>query len=283
MRLAARLVLLTVPAGCWLVAANDSAGPKTLPPASEIIAKAVAWAKWHREQKFYTQWSFDHVNRVHHLDDAELVQSHDTRGYRGYPLRGEQFYEWVLNNGEPLSPSDLSNERKRREKFIAQAVKKAAGEAGEEDGEDEPDFAFNEELVSRYRSEVVGTEEIDGRTAYVLQFVPKNESLPVRRRMDHALNKSRGRLWIDTGEFVVLRVEFELLEPVKLWAGLLGSISRLSGYLALTELGGGAWHYKEAEFRLKGRVLIKSFHEDRRLEWMNFQPAGEHAPQLDSQ
>jgi hypothetical protein len=271
MRIVARWVLLAVAATCGSGAAAGPAQEKDLPAAGEIIAKAVAWAKWHRERNFHTQWTFEHTNTARHLNDDEQIQSTGTRHFQVYPLSGEQYYEWVRDNGEPLSPSDQFKEQKRKEKFIEQAGKKATGDSAGDD-EDETDIRFDQELISRYDSEVVGTEEINGRTAYVLRFYPKSGPLPVRRRADHALNKSRGRLWIDTAEFVVLRVEFELMEPVRLWAGLLGSISRLRGRLTLAELGGGAWYYKEIELHMKGRIFIKPFHEDRLLEWTNSQP-----------
>jgi hypothetical protein len=79
-------------------------------------------------------------------------------------------------------------------------------------------------------------------------------------------------LWIDSKDFVVLQVEFELLEPVRMWGGLLGSLSRLRGRLTMTELGGGAWHYETLDIHVKGRVLFNSFHQDQRMTWKNFKP-----------
>ena len=93
----------------------------------------------------------------------------------------------------------------------------------------------------------------------------------MKRRIDYALNKLRGKLWIDQKESVPLRIEFELTEPVSVRAGLLGSVSQLQGAINLIEIGGGAWHFKDLDLRLKGRVLFKSLHQERRLEWTHFQ------------
>lgn len=277
MRVISRLWLFVLLAGSPALADDTAAAKGEYPPASEIISKAVEWAKWHREQKFYRQWTFDHLNTTRHLDDADAVESTETRLFRVYPLAGEQFYEMVRRDGEPLSASDRRKEEKRKREFIEKAEKKArsrsqGGPGQDGGGEDESEFEFNRELVSRYHAEVVGMEEIAGRSAYVLRFEPRDGPLPVRRRTDHALNRSRGRLWIDSKDFVVLQVEFELIEPVRMWGGILGSLSRLRGRLTLTELGGGAWHYEHLDLYMKGRVLIKSFHEDMRLEWKNFEP-----------
>jgi len=275
MRVAARLALLTLLAVFWLFGADKPAEQKDYPPASRIIAKAVEWAKWHEEQNFHRQWIFDHLHTTHDRNDAGEIQSTETRLYEVYPLGGEQFYELVRAGGEPLSPPEQRKEASRKREFLEQAEKKAAGRNAGKD--EDAGLKFNQALVSRYRAEVVGTETVGGRAAYVLRFEPKSGSLPVRHRYDHVLNKSHGKLWIDREEFVVLRIELELLEPVRLWAGLLGSVSRLRARLTLTELGGGAWYYRTMELYMKGRILIKPFHEDRRLEWKNFQRIGPQA------
>jgi hypothetical protein len=274
MRLLPRLAVLLVAAGSLFSAAasaaDEAAPPPQHPPASEVISKAVAWAKWHREQQFYKRWRFEHLNTTRKLTDDEGVDATETRSFEVYPLAGEQFYETVRRDGKPLSAADLRKEEKRKREFLEKARKKASGKG--QSGEDDSEFEFDRELVSRYQAEVTGTEQIGGRTAYVVRFEPKPGPLPVRRRTDHALNRSHGRLWIDSTDFVVLQVEFELLEPVRMWGGILGSLSRLSGRLTMTELGGGAWHYKSLDIHMKGRVVLNSFHEDQRMEWKNFEP-----------
>jgi hypothetical protein len=273
MRVAARLALLLLPVWLpvWLFGADEPAAKQGFPPAAEIIVKAVAWAKWHEEQKFYRNWTADHLNTAHSLTDSGETKSTATRLYKVYPLGGEQFYELVRHNGEPLSQRERRKEVHRKREFLEQATKKAAGQGGGSDDEGGAGLKFNQDLVSRYRAEVVGTEAVGSRQAYVVRFEPNSGALPVRHRYDHVLNRSHGRLWIDREEFAVLKIEFELQEPVRLWAGLLGSVSRLRGRLTLIELGGGAWFYNTMELYMKGRILIKSFHEDRRLEWSNFQ------------
>jgi hypothetical protein len=269
MRLLARLAVLLLAAGWLPSGANEAAPKQEYPPADEIIANAVEWAKWHREQAFYRRWTSDYLSTTRKLNDDEQVHKTETRAYEVYPLEGEQFYELVQRDGKPLNASDRRDVEKTRREFVEKTKKKAAGK-GEPSEEDE--FEFNRELISRYRVEVAGMEQMQGRSAYVVHFEPKEGPLPVRRRTDHALNRSRGKLWIDSKEFVVLQVEFELMEPVRMWGGILGSVSRLSGRLRMTELGGGAWHYDSVDVHVKGRVLFNSFHEARRMEWRNFQP-----------
>lgn len=284
MRVALRLALLSLtafPAAIWLAPAWPApAGAAETPgdgSASAIIAKAVEWAKWHDKQDFHQQWTFEHLDSTSNLNDSGEIQSTETRLYKVYPLAGEQFYELVLHNGGPLNAAQQRKEARRKREFLESANKSKSDEANQSDEEDSAP-KFDQDLVSRFRAEVAGTEVIGGRDAYVLRFEPNSGPLPVRHRYDHVLNRSHGRLWIDREEFAVLKVEFELIEPVRLWAGLLGSVSRLRGQLTLTELGGGAWHYKTLDLYIKGRVFIKSFHENRHLVWRDFERVSPSEP-----
>ena len=51
----------------------------------------------------------------------------------------------------------------------------------------------------------------------------------MQRRIDYALNKARGQIWIDKETFEAARVEFELIDRVRLWWGIVGTIMRARG------------------------------------------------------
>jgi len=61
------------------------------------------------------------------------------------------------------------------------------------------------------------------------------------RHIDHALNKSRGEIWIDQATYEVARVSFQLMERVRLWWGILGSISDATGHLERAPIAENAW------------------------------------------
>ena len=263
-----RLALVSALTGALLCAASDSSKTESrFPPAVEIVRKALDWVRWHEKQNFQRQWTLDHLNTTRHLNGADEIKSTERRFYHVYPLGGDSFYELVRLDGEPLTADEQRKQQKRKREFLEQAGKEASAA---NDDEDSSYVRFNDELINRYNAEVVGTEQRDGRTAYVIRFAPKSGKLPVKRRIDYALNKLRGKLWIDSNGFAVLGVEFELAEPVNVWAGLLGSVSELQGRIHLIELGGGAWYFKDMQLRLRGRMLFQSFHQERLLEWNNF-------------
>jgi hypothetical protein len=167
-------------------------------------------------------------------------------------------------DGKPLTQEELKQQKEDFRKAVS------ASKRGEKE---DNEIKFNQDLISRYGAEVEGVESIHGRPAYVLTFQPKQGKLPVRRRIDQALNSSRGKLWIDTADFGVARVRFELFRPVKLWAGILGKVGALTGDFEQTRLADGVWLPRDLSIYMKGRLVFKSFHQQRQLRWRDLKLA----------
>lgn len=251
-------------------------GADALPSAGEIIAKALARAKSQKEQGRETAFQYRYRNRRTKLDSNGKPASTEERLYRVYPLHGEPYYELIEVDGKPPDAKEREKERKRQREFREERAKNARGEKTNDER-----VAFDKDLIERYTSTVERVEELNGRRTYVLRFQPREGELPVRKRIDHALNNSSGRLWIDAEEFGVARVEFDLLRPVKFWGGLIGSIRDLDGRLEFTRLEGGVWHPKHMEVQMEGRVLWNSLDQKMVMDWFDFRPAPE-AAEVDS-
>lgn len=240
---------------------------QSLPSAAQIIGKALDWAERQEEQGFEEQLSCRYVSVKEGLDENRQVKSREVRLYKVYPIGDELYYELVRIDGRPLSEDEVRKEAEKKRKFIEES----RSSDDKKKKKDEERVKFNDELISRYRAEVVGREAVNGRPAYIIRFEPKSGNLPVRRRIDHALNNSRGKVWIDAEEFGVARVEFELIEPVRLWLGILGKIGDMDGRFEQVRLKPGIWFPKTMSFYLKGRALFKSFHERRTSHWRDIE------------
>jgi hypothetical protein len=262
------LVLVCLPALTAIRAQTPPKPAAALPSAQEIINRALKRADWSREQGYEDRLTGEHTSVKEDLDDEKSVKSREEILYRVYPLDGYLYYERVAVDGKPLSEQEL---KQRKDDFRKEVAASASGK--EEKQDDDNDIKFNQDLISRYEAEVEGVENINGRPAYVLTFQPKQGKLPVRRRIDHALNSSRGKLWIDKEDFGVVRVWFELLRPVKLWAGILGKVGVATGDLEQTRLADGVWLPRDLSIYIKGRVVFKSFHQQRQLQWRDLKLA----------
>lgn len=143
-------------------------------------------------------------------------------------------------------------------------------------------MTFNDNLINRYVIQSEGFEIIDKRPAYALSFKPKSDDLPIEKRIDRILNKSQGRLWIDTETHEILKLTFELQEKVRIWWGFVGSISTMRGELERAPVEGHdeAWLPKRFHVYMNGRALFKSLHRNEHVRWSDFLPADEPAKLL---
>ena len=174
----------------------------------------------------------------------------------------------VARDGKPISAQEAEREHKKEQELRA----RLARGKGARDKQERERMELNRELIERYRMELEGRELVNGRAAYLVSFAPKSTDLPVRKRMDHALNKSSGRIWIDEQTYEIAAVEFRLTEPVRLWWGILGAIRVLDGRVERQPLEDGFWVSKWLTLYMDGRVMFTSLHQRREMAWTDHRP-----------
>jgi hypothetical protein len=244
-----------------------AADQKGLPRAEDVVKKAIERARWSDEQKFQARYSYTQRNTVDELDSKENVKRHEVRVFHMFPVEGEPYAQLVEKNGKPLSAADLKNEQEREKKFRQRVAER---KRRNEKKEDDEEVKFDAALASKYRFEVTGQENVNGRPAYVLTFEPQNKNLPVRRKLDRLLNKVAGRLWIDTQDYEIARADLHLAENVSAWGGLLASVRKFFLRFEQTKVDSVAWRPSFADGYVDGRILVRSLHLKVRLENSDF-------------
>ena len=232
-----------------------------LPSAKELIELALERADWLKEQKVEEKYTFFEVVLAEKLHSDKSIKEREHSRYEVYPVEGVLFRRLVEKNGRPLSPEEIEWEE-QKERDLREQLKR-----GEKPKENENRIEFSRELISRFRAEVVSRQLLNGRSTYVLRFEPKSNRLPVRRRIDYALNKSAGRMMIDEETYEVAHVEFHLIKPVRLWWGLLGKLREAEGSLERKPATDGYWAPTRLKTYIYGRVLFNSFHRRRQTDW----------------
>ncbi len=225
--------------------------------ADQIITRAVELADRLHEQEHDLRYEFLEQAISEKFDPAGRTKEHEEVTAKVYPLAGALYREVVEKNGHPLSSKEIEGERRRRDEV---RQRRARGEEKEE----EDRVRFSRELVDRYRAELAGVQPINGRPTYVVRFEPKSDSLPVRRRIDYALNKSHGRIFVDKETFQVARIEFQLIEPVRLWWGFLGKLRAVKGVIERAPLADGSWVGRGFDFSMNMRIFFRNIHTRRR-------------------
>ena len=173
------------------------------------------------------------------FDADGAVTEETTVEWERVPIDGAGFRRRLAIDGRPLTEEQRAREAEREAAFRERLRRLRAGEI--EPRRNENAIEFNAELVSRYDLTLDGEEALRGRPSYRIAFAPREGDLPVRKPMDRALNKARGRIWLDRETREVARIEFELIERVRLWWGLVGTIHHFRGSMDRGPVLDGIW------------------------------------------
>ena len=237
------------------------------PSEKEILSRALERGLANDKRRDDYNYSFRLLRIEEKLDKQSRPTRIEKRVYQVVPIGNVRYERLLEKDGEPLTKKEQEAERRKEARFRRRIERN--GDAGRSN---DNEVRFNRELVDRYRFRVEGAGELHGRKVYRLSFEPKSGKLPVRRRIDRALNNSRGRVWLDQESYEIARVEFELIRPTRIWWGILGSISRVDGMLDRKEGENGIWFPSYFRLYLQGRILFKSLHGRRESHWSDFKP-----------
>jgi len=232
---------------------------------TEIVMRAVDVANHSREEEHDLLYEFSEETISEQFDTAGHLSEREITLSKVYPLAGALYREVIAKNGQPLPEKELERERHRKDEAHNRRKR------GEQEKENYR-IRFDRELVDRYHIKLLEEQRVGGRPVYTVWFEPKSNSLPVRHRMDYALNKSHGLILIDKKTFQVARVEFELIEPVRLWWGILGRLHTVKGLIERKPLADGIWVGQGLDFSMNIRIFFKVINTRRRTKFVDYQP-----------
>ena len=262
--------------------AYASAGEPSLPnnglTAQEIIDRAVAKSEAQYESLVPAMFESEAVTTVQSLDgDHKVTQTEWTKS-RQYPLHGALFQELVEKNGLPLNEKELREEENKKRDFIRE-VKERIARGDHPQPESEPGIRFNREFVRRYQLTLEKAETIRGHRCWVIRFEPRRGDLPVRNRMDRALNQSTGKFWISQDDYGLARVEFALRKPFKYWGGILAVIRNTDGSMDYKRVEPDIWMPAHFDLKLDLKVMmVKNIRRHITIEYSDYRRAENLAP-----
>ncbi len=261
------VVVLAWAGTCGLSLGQGSAAQ---PSEKEILSRALERGLANDKRRSEQVYSFRHLRISEKLNKQAQTTRVEKRLYQVVPIGNVRYERLLEKDGAPLNRKEQEAERRKEQKFRRRLEKD-----GDRGKPDDNEVRFDRELVDRYHFRLEGTGELHGRKVYRVSFEPKSGKLPVRRRIDRALNNSRGHVWLDQESYEIARVEFELIRPTRIWRGILGSISRVDGMLDRKEGEDGIWFPSYFRLYLKGRILFKSLHRRQESHWSDFRRVAE--------
>ena len=245
---------------------------------STIVERALDLAAQQRESALDGHFDYETAGTVESLDAAGKVKRTETSRRRHYPLEGHFYSELIEREGRSLDADDAQDERERKARFVREAKRHAA--RGERYDPDEMHVDFDSALMERYDTTFVGEDVVRGDPCWVIRFEPRAGSLPDDKRIDKALNRSTGHLWIRQDDFRVARVTFEMQRPFRWLWGIAGTLRHATGQFDLHWIEPDLWTLASSRIEYDVSVLfgMKSIRRRIRSEWVEHRPLDSEAP-----
>ena len=209
------------------------------------------------------------------FDGRGEVEEETRVEWESIPIDGARFSRRIAIDGRPLTAEEQTRETEREAAFRERLRRLRAGEIEPEENQNQ--IIFDEELVARYDMTLEGEEPFRNRPSYRIAFAPRDGDLPVRRQIERALNKARGRIWVDRETHEIARLEFELIDRVRLWWGLVGTIHRFRGSLDRGPVLDGRWANLQSESYSDVRVFFSRSRQASIQRWRDYAWIGDSA------
>jgi hypothetical protein len=229
-------------------------------PAKEIVRRAMEHdiSNWQRE----TDYTFIQRIEERELNSDGGVKSNKSQTEEIIFVYGQPYSHLIKRDDKPLSDS----EARKVEKKLNDIMDKRSHEAPADREKRLADFQkhhqeehdFLREVPDAYDFRLVGEEDLNGRTAYVIAGEPRQDFRP-NMNAARVLPKLRPKLWIDKDGYQWLKMQAEVIDTIT-WGGFLlrlhsGSHIELEQTLVNNEV----WLPLHAHISFDARVaLLKS-------------------------
>ena len=169
----------------------------------------------------------------------------------------------VLRDGKEPTPEQVAKEHrnisKTKLKFLGAQAK--AGTGGEKKNEADARLIVRqiEKYGEQFEPHLLGTESVEGRPAYVLQFFVKPGKTFKDPIVNLVLHHLIIKVWIDREEFHLSKLEAELANPLYAIGGLAAKLERFKVVALQKRLTSRVWADGEVRAEAAGRVLFDPF------------------------
>ena len=199
----------------------------------------------------------------HKLDGKGSTKSTEIKTYDILEIYGEQVEKLIEKDDKPLSPKEAAKEDEKIQKIIdkrkneTEKEREKRSKAEEKDREDSRKWV--QEVSDAYNFQLVGTEPVGGREAWVIAAEPRPGFVP-HLKYANFLPKFHGRVWIDKADVELSRMDVECLDTFS-WGLFLARFHKGSRFtLEQTRVNDEVWLPLHLDLRIGVRLaLVKGF------------------------
>jgi len=210
-------------------------------------------------EKRKRDYTFIERDVTHTLDGKGQTKSTEVRTYEVVQIYGEQVYRLIEKDDKPLDAKDAAKEEEKIQKFMdkhkneSEEDRRKRGE--KEDKNREEGLKFFREVAYAYNFNLVGTELVDGREAWVIDGEPRPGFEP-HVKGAKILADFHGRVWIDKSELQCSKIDLEAIDTASIgW--VLARIHRGTQVMfERTRVNDEVWLPLHFTFKLDARIAL---------------------------
>jgi hypothetical protein len=153
------------------------------------------------------------------FDKSGKIKSAESQTFDISILAGRRYERLVAKNDKPLAAREQKQEQEKMDRELAKRQKETPAESAKLEKERTGNRRYLQEVPSAFNLNILGTEVVSGRKAWVIGAEPKPGYQP---KLDRAgvLTKIRAKIWIDEAELQWVKVDAEAIEPISFGFGL---------------------------------------------------------------
>lgn len=213
-------------------------------PEARVLLEGLAERQRSYEQEL-NDYTYDVEIVDEQLDGSGAVKSTKSRRYETFYVKKRRVQRLVAEDGV-----QLSSEKQAK---VDKDVKKLVDEAIADKPRHEPTLRLSE-IVERYDFRSLRREDVAGRPAIVLDFVPRPGKSKLE--LDNVLRQLAGQVWIDEAERVAVRSTLRNTGGIKFALGIGASLTELEVITDFVKVDDRIWLPRRVESRVIGRILL---------------------------
>jgi hypothetical protein len=242
-----------------------TASGKTALSATEIIDRAQVNGKLKETSIDLPVFSFLRKVTITKPTDKNATTNPQTKTYQAYSNNRDQTL--IKVNGRPPSPKEIEEDReknrKRQRRFLERNGKKGSDKM----------MSHNMDLYKeKFTPRLIGTETVNARPAYLIQLKPDTNHKIKNGTVDRIMNQMLTKLWVDQEDFQVSRLEAELVKPIGIVVGLIGSIKTIRIRLEQQRLTPQVWTDLKIDADFDIRILTANYTFNMKSQSSGFKP-----------
>lgn len=224
-----------------------------------------------KRQRDYTYIDREVQNK---LDGKGQTKSTEVKTYEVLEIYGTPVQRLIQKDDKPLDAKEAAKEEEKIQKIIDKRKNESEEDRKKrqekELKEREDGRKFVREVADAYDFKLVGTEQIGGRDAWVIDGEPRPGFEP-HMKESKFLSKFHGRVWIDKGDLQLAKMDVEAIDTVSLGWVLARIHKGTRVMLEQTRVNDEVWLPRHVAFKVDARVaLFKGFNLDGDQEYRDY-------------